>query len=1185
MPKELQVHANERVDIPDFDRAASDYTSEKVAFDAERRLLDRRSRVLEGFRITIEDQTATAGQITVHNGTALDRDGNTLYDEDQQTASVTLTLTGATTTFYLEVELVEVDTDTDARNFWDDTFDNGGGGVPDGKEFGLSVVTRRTPTWRVVQPVSTTAFASTADPDSLLIPLAIFTTDGSNIIDGTSTPGLVQVDAASVIEEDRPSGTTFVRVFDSRLLGIIGDDVVLSFGTASAETVTLTANDTTNGIIEFAATANAHSAGGIVQKTGTGRLMREKTDPNDATAHPDSTPRLFQGDEIRGSALAQSKESLTGRDDLNVRSQKDHNDLVISLLRELKFGSLRSDSVSQAPPATFSTTPRYFDAAGGVQGARGYTVSVGNGTTSFGDFNGTNQVPFVAAVAALPSTGGSIYVKEGTYTFASKLVLDRPVTFVGETLATTSLEIGAVADPLIEVDTGATEVGFRDITLSQLAGSTDNVLSVIDDGDLLSFERVSISFGNINVSAGTGVVSFKANRLTLAGNVGGGGVACLNVVSTRNLQGHITDSGIIGLAGLDLIRATISGLYIENTALLGDETGEACIHILGASDRLTLNRVRFTGTQMITRTGSVGMTDLSINNCTIVSHTDTTGLLPMFDFYDLNDSWISGVVGTTGYSSSGSGDPPEVFLVENTGSGVVIENCQITGQSAEFVRGIFVDLAGPVWIRGNSFTDMHRAIDLDGALAGFVTDNVLTSSGANGISGIRVIAAPTSIQIRGNDIRTGSGVDSFGIQFNNGAAVWLEVDIQHNSILTGSATTTTSESKAISLDGIIASVSISENQISAVGAGSAEVRGVHITSDIQLGAVCSINNNRFRDIGNNTAAVQARAINVLSPDVYQLTINNNTIDDVDTTVNDPAISVGFSSACEGLQICNNNLNSVGGSGAVAAGAIQITSSGGDLINALICSNTIDLQDAASGDVTGVRIVLIGTSTNENLSICDNIIRCNDGTVRGIQVIGTTTAATFQNVTVKGNQIQELAATLPSQIGGIDLYGAIFVRALISNNIVHEGNFDDSRCGIRLGGGNTSGTDCIVSNNIIRSAAGGDRSANDGSGIYVDDIDNISVCNNTVQWCVENAGSVHGIRLIDCTAGGIISGNTVMPDNSSTGVDEIYATNSNYIYAIANKVGGFVAATVGSIILTGTGNLIAGGAAADQNMES
>ena len=179
------------------------------------------------------------------------------------------------------------------------------------------MTTRTTPTWEIHTPVASGAIGGTplfeelTNPNSTRIPIAVLSTNGANEITGAT-----QVNAASVLEADIAAGVTSVRVINSRLLPAAGT-ASLGFGSASVEAVTITANDRANGILTLAApTANTHSAGAIVRETGvTARFMQEQTDPTTAVAHPDAQSRLWQGNELRGSAVQSSKEVYLGRDD------------------------------------------------------------------------------------------------------------------------------------------------------------------------------------------------------------------------------------------------------------------------------------------------------------------------------------------------------------------------------------------------------------------------------------------------------------------------------------------------------------------------------------------------------------------------------------------------------------------------------------------------------------------------------------------------------------------------------------------------------------------------------------------------------------------------------------------------------------------------------------------------------
>ena len=59
-------------------------------------------------------------------------------------------------------------------------------------------------------------------------------------------------------------------------------------------------------------------------------------------------------------------------------------------------------------------------------------VVVGDGVSSFGNFNGSTQAPIQAAVDSLPN-GGVIYIRRGTYNFSAPLALPyKPFTFFGD---------------------------------------------------------------------------------------------------------------------------------------------------------------------------------------------------------------------------------------------------------------------------------------------------------------------------------------------------------------------------------------------------------------------------------------------------------------------------------------------------------------------------------------------------------------------------------------------------------------------------------------------------------------------------------------------------------------------------------------------------------------------------------
>ena len=434
MPKKLKVSSNERIDLDDFSRASSDYTQESGNFSREKLMQARRSLVSGGFRIEISDQATSPGQFTIYNGVALDRSGNILNNEQQIADARTLTLSGAGLPFYVEVEFVESDSDVDSRAFWDPTFS---GNTPPGKEFSLNVATRLTPDWQVVQPVATTGFDVDTTINSTRVPVAVLYTDGSNIISGFTA-----VNISSVLEEDvlgsGGSPVTQFRLLDSTLFPTTGT------ATVGGTSVNIIANDRANGLLTISPGLTVvKNAGSIVVETAVpAAFVPEDTAavparPDPATSSVDQRRGLFKGDEIRGSALSASDQLATDRSDLSVKSLKDHVDFLSAQIREMKFGSLRTDEDGGLPPASWDNT-RYYDPAGSVTGARTATITIGDGTNSYGDIVGSElSAAIQSAHDALNATsGGSIYVKPGEYTWNGTVTTGRPTSIVFDIGAT-----------------------------------------------------------------------------------------------------------------------------------------------------------------------------------------------------------------------------------------------------------------------------------------------------------------------------------------------------------------------------------------------------------------------------------------------------------------------------------------------------------------------------------------------------------------------------------------------------------------------------------------------------------------------------------------------------------------------------------------------------------------------------
>ena len=434
MPKTVNFQANERVDQTDLDAATSGFTRDAMKLNRASMVLDNQSRILRGFRVELPDQNSYPGRVTIHGGIAFDKEGTLLFTEDQDKISRTITLEGANSNFYIEIEFTEADSDVDSRAFWDPTVDQGtdpsGDERPDGQEFSNNIATRKNPDWKIVNPVSTTSFQRDSIPTSTRVPVIHLVTDASNKITGAVNPGLTTEKFATTLLEQ--IGTTQLRVQDPYLLAGVGNSITVSEGAGSSEIVTVSKIDYDAGLVTTSSMSNSHSPGDIIRsQTATepdfiveadyGRYRRAML-----SNQIDFRDKLFQGDEKHGEVLSMGHGAAAllspDRSDVNLQSLKDQVDFLSAQLSEMKWGAmdpwLAKDSNFRCPPglqANLPGTPRYFDRVSGLMGGRSKTITIGDGVNSWGDLNGNDAALITQALGLLPSTGGTIFLKRGTY--------------------------------------------------------------------------------------------------------------------------------------------------------------------------------------------------------------------------------------------------------------------------------------------------------------------------------------------------------------------------------------------------------------------------------------------------------------------------------------------------------------------------------------------------------------------------------------------------------------------------------------------------------------------------------------------------------------------------------------------------------------------------------------------------
>lgn len=485
MPKKLKLHDNQRVDLEDFDYAASTYTQEHVK-SLMRNLVGRGCpAALRGFAVEIHDQSINPGGFSVHNGYGYDRQGNVLVDDESVVSTNDGVLSAANTTYYIEIEYVETDTDPDYRAFWDPAVQNPAP-IPSGQEVTTTVATRVSTKWRIVEP-STSGFDIVSNPSSTKVPVAILRTDSDRRITSAVNHFTSLLPPHSTLSADAQAGASQINVFDSAYM-LSGDTLTIAdpMDPANTTTVSVTGNDVENGRISISPLSGNFPAGSRVWVSSSvsgaiPQFLPKNPNPNDpAVDHidpaqriNDQLPRLFQGDETRGTGLLWSAQTFGERDDLKVSNLSDYVDYLAALIREMKFGNPRYGTVGTTPISVPGPEMRYYDNAGSIAGAKGFTYSIGDGINSFGDYNGTDKAPFEAAIAAMIAhTGfntGTLFVKKGVYTF-SGLELPDSVRIVGEGRYATIFEHDGVETSMFYARQNAL-VNFEHVTIR--SGSSD----------------------------------------------------------------------------------------------------------------------------------------------------------------------------------------------------------------------------------------------------------------------------------------------------------------------------------------------------------------------------------------------------------------------------------------------------------------------------------------------------------------------------------------------------------------------------------------------------------------------------------------------------------------------------------------------------------------------------------------
>lgn len=1166
MAKKVNLTPNLRIDQVDLEQATHGYSDELAKEALDRTFKDFYPRVVEGFRVAVD---APNRVITVYNGVAADQNGQLVSNEESLATARSITLGGAAT-YFIEAEFSETLGDTDSRAFWDPTFDNGldtsGDVIPDGRESSQNVATRKLNDWVIVDPPSTTAFEMVATPGTTKIPLAVVTVSDPG--GGLQITAPTTAVARTCFARTYATAVTSIRVLNSK---IFPDAFTarLGPGTANSEDISVIANDRESGILTLAAgTANVHDVGErVVDFVGTTLFIDERVLMDDATdgevdgggilasTAGDGRVRMFQGDTEAGYALSQDPAADTGESDIQIKNLKEQVDYLASQMLEMKFGSGTRDGIGlTAPPTSFAVTEHY-SRTGGIVNARSNTVSVGDGVSTWGDYNtttsGSAQAAIQGAIDALPASGGVIYVKAGTYTITATAIsiVDKPVWFVGEGRDTTVIDAtGAVS--AIDFDTATATAEWS---------------------SMLRMDNLSVTYSG-GFSGGHAMTCTGAGSRMMVKNCRIYGIDATNQVGKSTFEHCLLRQTTNGTASvllgqfnectftrcfLDMDAATAALRAVELTASSTKLTFDDCkfsvdvaavamVEIASDTEFLAFNRCDFAiAAGVVAFQTPGGGKKVSFRDCNV----QCTGGLGTFNGTD--ELIVSGC--RVAVPQDGS-----AVLIDGSCLEVLIENSLFEqATTTALASGVAVDLTdiSSGIISGNHFQNCDYGVYVWDVTDTVITDCQFTAAIASrGRSGIHTgsnaspagAASFSKFHIRGCHFRNFDDPNPtvlHGIHLEGGVAEGSQVHISEcnfdNIGDTAVATTTVVHLKSLSPTTTVTfyQASVTNCSFSSIFALT-NVYGVWF-ENVRDGQVT---NNNFRSIGTQTTTDLATVIKGTYVDNFIVT--GNTIDTVghaSAEINGSVIEIGGDSQTtqnDTIIVSNNAVRNTNHDG---VGTYHLLHVNRNAKTVSICGNVLhggSLMDSAI-EVEGSSVDAVNVG---NVTIANNALR--DFT-RGINVEMPDTALAQKGaVSISGNSMEDCTTNAIRVTGGTSI--TFLISIAITGNTVK---------GI---GSTTGAIFCDQANSITVSGNAVYSSSASGQveGIVVRQAEQSCITGNTIRILSTHAAA-RGIRTYN-TAGTassrcLVASNQVTLLGGTAGIIGVEVHTSGTIRLFANFI--------------------------------
>lgn len=1084
MPKQVQIHSNERLDVSDLQWGFNTYAQEQQKQLLSRLFSDSYSAVLNGFRVEIPDQGLHPAQITVCGGVAFNHDGQIVESEDDTAKQVSTTLP-ADGSYYVEVEFTTAASDTDARGFWDPTYDNGtdtsGDALPPGREFSQTVATRVTPDWNIVLPVATTGFTFQTTPSTTRVPVAKVVVASGVVTGVTTTP----LRANLLAQISSGVASQKVKLSDSRMMPESGT-ITLSAGTADTENLTYSANDRTNNTLTLSSTpSKTHPVGRRAVVGGSTPLQyvpprtTSLIESLPLTGTQDARIRTFQGNTQRGWALGLDPQSVGDvRGDSEITNLKRYVDFLSAQIREMKFGAPTDSGMGVTAPvlSNVSTYNNYFDPVPGIAPSRAITVSVGTGTDSWGDYNVSEyasvQATFEAALTFLINLGGGIlFVKNGAYVPTAAITVASmssvSVTIVGEHRNTMVQKASGDTFSVSQVDLRLENITVGAISLdslSSLHARDANILAL--SGSLLG------SMYNCTVLSGVDVTSIGGNYM-LCGFYNTPSTTSGRAMKIGSSYGaRFRDCSFSTSASADYVvevTTSCSDMVFENCSVTADATNLAGVK-LASPTRVYFKRCRFSESHEANGNGIllVSATDCVIEGCKF--------------FFDYTDN--------------------KAIQLNTASSGVRIRDCVFTQSSTNTSNscyGITYTSATNLLVDGCLFTSNDIAISGTTATDTLITNNRFKcTSGQYGRDAIRMIGTGqyTRVRISGNVFDTIFGnvamLRAIAAVNTSGRPTFTDVEISGNKFVNiggsgGSRNTT--HCVDFTDAGQLSSVHVVNNTFNTIDAAT-ECYAVVVANGTTAGNGVYISGNSFKSIAIDVGGYPRWGA-IKASDCNALEINDNLftyIGTSDSTGSDcGVVLVSNTSDKVGTTIKGNRFNNIS-SGSVGDACVQVINPGQQV---LIQSNEIHVTDNDMYGISVKDVTAGATSHAQVISIANNAIY--GGMYIGIVHDSAALTSSFDAwVSITGNTVSGPIA------GAVKITGP-------NTSSMYAKSFSIS--------GNTlkSATSPLYMKRISNASLLGNSISNTNTGssnyaIYGDSCTNVALTGNTVELAASDSGS-------------------------------------------------------------------------------